>query len=450
MTEGAPSQPGWRSVLASSALGSGADAVLLDPELEERPELAAFAGPRMRGPVFRWLPYKEAFSPGLVDAILDHWGHLDGQLCDPFAGAGTTLLAGAARGLSGVGIEMLAYPRWAANTILRSKDADSDTLLTMSKRAAEAPVAEGPVSLPVPASSWALQADVLRQLITLREALPTRDSSIEADLAHLALLTLVEPVSQAVKDGTSLRHRERHRDGHTTRPGRKNQILSAAQVIAAFRAAVDRIIEDLPTRNTVPDIGNVVGGDARSLPLARTSVGAILTSPPYPNRYDYSAVYQLELAFGSFVSSNAALRVVRKGLLRSHLEAPDVNSSALDDPAVLTILRQVAAAADRAASPSPQRGRALRMLVGYFNDMTQVLTEAHRVLRPGAPAAFVIATQTYFGEPLPTDRMLASIAVRLGFDVESLWLLRRKGVAVQQRAHGGGGRESVLLLRRRA
>lgn len=92
------------------------------------------------------------------------------------------------------------------------------------------------------------------------------------------------------------------------------------------------------------------------------------------------------------------------------------------------------------------------MLVGYFDDMVHVFAELSRVLRPGAPAACVVATQTYFGCPVPTDVMLASIARRVGLMVDELWVLRHKRVAVQQRARGGvtssGGRECVLLVHR--
>ena len=35
--------------------------------------------------------------------------------------------------------------------------------------------------------------------------------------------------------------------------------------------------------------------DARSLPLRSDSVDAVLTSPPYPNRHDYSRVFHIEL-----------------------------------------------------------------------------------------------------------------------------------------------------------
>ena len=67
------------------------------------------------------------------------------------------------------------------------------------------------------------------------------------------------------------------------------------------------------------------------------------------------------------------------------------------------------------------------MLVGYFDDMCRVFAELARVLRPGAPAACVVATQTFFGCPVPTDVMLASIARRVGLVVEELWVLRHKG-----------------------
>ncbi|AQT79318.1 hypothetical protein B1R94_08620 [Mycolicibacterium litorale] len=97
-------------------------------------------------------------------------------------------------------------------------------------------------------------------------------------------------------------------------------------------------------------------------------------------------------------------------------------------------------------------GKTLRMLVGYFHDMGVFLGELQRVLRPGATAACVVATQTYFGVQVPTDVMLASLAYRAGFSVDRVWLLRSKRVAVQQRNRGkvesSGGREVVLFLRR--
>src|ERR1035437_5038780 len=343
-------------------------------------------------------------------------------------------------GIAGCGIKRLSRLRWC----VRSSTAGLESMaccLTPSL------VALPPCSSPS-SEVWTLSDEVSGALLSLREALPPRGTRVEADLAHLALMSVVESVSVSVKDGTSLRHGERERPGRTPRPGRKGQQFNRNQVVDAFLAATQVIVDDLPK---IPGgtAARVLMGDARQMPLRDGAVDVAVFSPPYPNRYDYSAVYQLELAAGGFVHVPEDLRRIRKSLLRSHLEAPPAEHPVLDDPAVLAVLRAVAAAAEEGPK---ERGRTLRMLVGYFDDMRQVLAELRRVLRPGAPAACVVATQTYFGHPVPTDVMLASMARRAGLLVEELWVLRHKRIAVQQRARGDlastGGRESVLLLRR--
>ncbi len=447
----------WRSLLSSplpsDALRIQNLASAFRGIERDRTDLGMLAGPRRRDePGYRWLPYKEAFSPGLVRAVLDRWYGVEGFLLDIFAGSATSLLVAAERGLDAVGIELLPYAQWAADTVVRAHTADRSIFRGAVEMAAEEgrshPVSGSP-RLPVPAASWAVSSEVSSVLFAIRDALPPRGSGVEADLAHLGLVSVVEGVSMAVKDGTALRHRGRERKGRTTRPGRKDLHFTAAEVVDAFLKAVGVIADDLAKMSAGTE-ARVLLGDARCLPLGNATVGSAIFSPPYPNRYDYSAIYQLELAAGGFVDVPEDLRRIRKSLLRSHLEAPPPASSiVLDDPAVLAVLRAVAAASE--GGPS-ERGRTLRMLVGYFDDMVHVFAELSRVLRPGAPAACVVATQTYFGCPVPTDVMLASIARRVGLMVDELWVLRHKRVAVQQRARGGvtssGGRECVLLVHR--
>ena len=202
--------------------------------------------------------------------------------------------------------------------------ADSACFRRMCGAAAEAVrlvLAGSPLGLPVPAASWAVSGEVGGALLALREALPPRGSGIEADLARLALVSVVESVSMSVKDGTSLRHRDRERMGRTTRPGRKGQQFKAGEVVDAFVDAAKVIGDDLPKMPGGIE-ARVLLGDARRLPLRDAIAGSAVFSPPYPNRYDYSAIYQLELAAGGFVRAPEDLRRIRKSLLRSHLEAP--------------------------------------------------------------------------------------------------------------------------------
>src|SRR4051812_6643132 len=102
----------WRQLLSDhSAQATGAMpnlAARFGHRMESWTQLGSMAGPRRRTEAgYRWLPYKEAFSPGLVRQILDNWPELDGPILDPFTGTGTTQLVASERGLSSVGIEML-------------------------------------------------------------------------------------------------------------------------------------------------------------------------------------------------------------------------------------------------------------------------------------------------------------------------------------------------------
>jgi hypothetical protein len=419
----------------------------------ERVDLGMLAGPRHRDePGFRWMTYKEAFSPRLVREILDGWSAIEGPLLDPFAGTGTSILVANERDLTAYGVELLAYPQWAAQTIISARSADDDRLRRIAADTVEKSRRRRSSAHPVlaaPAAGWALSSEVADTLLQLRSALPGRGTSTEADLAHLALVSIVEAVSASVKDGTSLRHRQRQREGRSTRPGRKGHQSSRADVLRAFMSAASSIADDIPKLPSNEAVGTIVRADARRLPYDEETFGCAIFSPPYPNRYDYSAIYQLELAVGGFVQSSDELKSVRRSLLRSHLEAPPPVAPELGNHLVVSVLAAVAKAA---LAWCGDTGRTLQMLIGYFDDMMQVLKEVARVLRPGAPAACVVSTQTYFGVAVPTDVMLGSLAEQAGMAVEGLWVLRHKRVAVQQRSRGGmsspGGREAVLLLRK--
>jgi hypothetical protein len=204
----------WRAMLSSPQPG---DALKIQQLAEgfrdaerDRSDLGVLAGPRRRDePGYRWLPYKEAFSPGLVRAVLDCWSGVGGLLLDPFAGSATSLLVAAERGLGSVGIDLLPYAQWGADTIVRAHTADSASFCQLVGEAVEVACCSAGRSptLPVPAASWAVSDEVRGALLALGEALPARGSSIEADLARLALVSVVESVSMYVKDGTSHRHR---------------------------------------------------------------------------------------------------------------------------------------------------------------------------------------------------------------------------------------------------
>ena len=186
------------------------------------------------------------------------------------------------------------------------------------------------------------------------------------------------------------------------------------------------------------------------LPQIKTaSFDAIITSPPYCNRYDYTRTYALELALLGV--SGEELIELRQTMLSCTVEnrAKDLLTSnppwsaALDAVAECEALQTILDYLDeeRASGKLNNAGIA-RMVRGYFMEMACVIQECARVLKPGAPLWMVNDNVRYAGASIPVDLILSFIAERVGFEVEKIAVLPGgKGNSSQQM--GVHGREAL-------
>lgn len=120
---------------------------------------------------------------------------------------------------------------------------------------------------------------------------------------HFALFCILESVSFTRKDGQYLRwdYRSGRRQGKKIFD--KGRILSFEQAISE---KIQEIITDLsparqsslfPVAKKQGEIFLYSGSSLEVLPrMTKESFDAIITSPPYCNRYDYTRTYALELA----------------------------------------------------------------------------------------------------------------------------------------------------------
>jgi site-specific DNA-methyltransferase (cytosine-N4-specific) len=372
----------------------------------------------------------------VVQLIREFGLQAEDTLFDPFAGSGTTLLAGKEFGIHGVGIDMLPTAVFVAKAKL-TEWVNIDALLQAALKLTSAPFREPTSSLPdVRIINLAFTKEAQKQLMFFKEEVEAYQQPIR-DFLMLGLLSILEDVSSTSKDGQFLRLVEK----------------DLPPVRDALRAALTRMIHDLseirlfglwPKTDAET---TMLHGDARELCLPSKCLGtvsAVITSPPYLNRYDYSRTYALELCLLS-VKSHQDMVNVRHSLLRSHVESKEHAGKAVDLPALTEVLREV-------RSKPLNNERLPVMIQGYFEDMNMVIRNISRYLKPGGRAALVVANAQFNGENVPTDLMLCELAEQHGLSTESVLVTRYKGNSSQQMAVYGRRpvRETILLWRNHA
>ncbi len=186
--------------------------------------------------------------------------------------------------------------------------------------------------------------------------------------------------------------------------------------------------------------GNVLEMDQL---LPKQKFDSIVFSPPYANRFDYFESMKVELWFGGFVDSYEALNRFRKASLRSHLGA-DLSRS--HEP--IESLEDLITLMDRDASS--WRMGVPDLLRGYFDDMRVTLKHCKKLLVAGGRCFIVVGNSAFAGVIIPTDVILANLALACGFKSANLLVTRHLTVAPQQRNQlaslESNMRESVVVL----
>jgi site-specific DNA-methyltransferase (cytosine-N4-specific) len=384
-------------------------------------------------PIYKWFKFKEGFSRQLVFNLAAKFGLQNGAIVyDPFVGCGTTLLACKEKGLTAIGTDMLPVADFISQAKITDWP-DRDALLRAVKKLFDIPFRTPILALPqIRIINLAFPAEVQEQIMFFKEQIDTFERPIR-DFLLLGLLSILESVSHTSKDGQFLRLVDK----------------PIPSVRDTLRAMLLSMISDLSTMlafsSKTKGKASVMLGDARELCLPESmhgNVDAVITSPPYLNRYDYSRSYVLELCLLN-VLSHQDLVAVRHSLLRSHIESREHKSKRINLPALDEILAQL-------HQKELNNERVPIMVQAYFEDMNLVIKNLAAYLKPGGRVALVVANAQFAGESIPTDLLLSELAAKHGLNTEEIWITRYKGNSSQQMALYGRRpvRESIVFWKK--
>ena len=389
-------------------------------------------------PVHRWFKYSAGFSAEWVQEVLRSRGSRN--VFDPFAGSGTTLLAADAVGIPSVGTE--AHPfvaRIAAAKV--GWDFDIATLRTAIDRLR---AYAGSIPPPPPREPDSLIAriytpEVCASLDRMRFAYESLHADWPAGIARLVWLAITGLLRECSHAGTA--------QWQYVLPNKTKSESRTRDPWNALELALLRMISDraYTRENAWSPLARIVRHDARQ-PFAFLEAqrfDAIVTSPPYPNNYDYADATRLEMSFWGEVAGWGDLQEkVRRHLMRScsqHAAAERLQlDTLLADPLLAPIRPELSVACSRLAAIRETKGGKKTyhtMAAAYFADLARVFRNLRAIASPGATVCFVIGDSAPYGIHLPAERWLGELALAAGFRAWRFEKLRDRNVKWDNRVH---------------
>lgn len=376
--------------------------------------------------VHRWFRLTPSFGPELVREM---FGRLDIRgnetILDPFAGSGTTLIEAQLMGRNAFGFEVNPLLHFVSEASL-DWSVDPDLLKAELKRLSTEFRRSESVELqdigihdlaipPIhnPTRWW--RPDVLVQLLFLRRSImATIDVSLRRHLLLALAGALVPDLTNVTLGRLQLHFVDRNTD--------------EIDVWGSYCNAVNQIVADLEDVRGSPNgqYGKSQCFLQDCLDLSQLHLGkkisAVITSPPYPNRYSYVWNTRPHLYMLGFITSARQASELDKqtiggtwGSATSELASGEISpANPAVDSVVSHVVKEIRAKDNLMAN----------YVMHYFNRLSQQVQELERIIMKNNRIAYVVGNSWIKGVYVETDVLLGEIVERMGLGYHVLEINR--------------------------
>ena len=392
-------------------------------------------------PFQRWRHFKEAFAPEIVYEAIRSSGIPVNTCLDPFGGSGTTALACQFLGVKPTTIEINPYLADLIEAKLTVYDgdrlvADLGAVLRNADHAEVDLQRQGlPATFVEPGLNgrWLFDQGVATRILSIVRAIEGVSTPSHRRLFRVLLGGVLVDLSNVIVNGKGRRYRRGW--------DRKRRV--AGDVDVAFADAVSSAIAEIVRfeKRTNSEY-NIIRGDSRKVIDSLFDHDIAIFSPPYPNSFDYTDVYNIELWMLGYLSSSVDNRLLRESTLASHVQ---IHRNYLPAPKNSQLLVEALALLD-GKRENLWNKHIPDMLGSYFAEMNGILLALQSKLRAGGTIWSVVGDSRYAGVAINVADILAELATSLGLVVERNERLREMRASAQQ---GGKAQlaESLLVLR---
>ena len=401
----------------------------------------------MKLPLHRWFRYSAGFSAEWAEEVVSNVSQGKKiKVLDPFCGSGTTLLAAAKCGSPSTGFETHPFVARIAS-IKMNTHIDPELLEKCSEavilEAGEIKTSKTKSSSPLITKCYDLET--LSSLEALRHAyMKLEQEGKLGDVGNHIWLAITCILRECSGVGTA--------QCQYVLPNKTKS--KVREPFDAFKSRIRMFLDDLIlARDILSETGVVLQTDARN-PECSDIFDLVVTSPPYPNNYDYADATRIEMTFWEEVASWGDLhQAVRQYLIRScsqhsaaeKLALTDILSNEANSP-IRTELTRVCNELDEVRHGKGGRKTYHTMIAAYFTDLAKVLLSLRRLVKPGGQLAFMIGDSAPYGVYAPCDKWISELAISAGFRTCTFEKTRDRNIKWKNRTHTVPLKEGILWI----
>ncbi|SDK69344.1 hypothetical protein SAMN05192566_2081 [Methylophilus rhizosphaerae] len=377
----------------------------------------------------RWFTFKEAFAPSFVIGAIERLGYWPTHIIDPFGGMGTTAITAQLLDINVTTIEINPFSAdlISAKATPIPLEALNQISTDFYERLAKTPenlnlLAHLPPTFVEGAQKdrWIFSENVAKRISQYLGVITDyKDPDIKRLLKVILGSTLI-PSSNVYINGKGRRYRRNWKENQPT-----TQVLDDL-----FKKQLEIVLEDNRIFQHRPNgIVSVHNDDSRVvLSGLNETTDLIVFSPPYPNSFDYTDIYNVELWVLGYLKNASDNSTLRKQTLRSHVQA----KRPFDQPKNTSEILNKTYSDLKTVRVDLWNKNIPEMVTAYFKDLEDILLHSYRLLKPKGKVIMVVGDSKYSNVLIDVAGILIEIARALGYKEVSKQEVRKMRTSAQQ------------------
>lgn len=345
-------------------------------------------------------------------------------LLDPFCGSGTSLVEGVLHKKTCYGLEIDPFSRLLTEvktTTFTGKElaelqTTADTIKGRLKNQ------DRPIFKPeIPNIEKWFSKKAIKQLGRLKHEIDeaTEENSKHRKFLYLVLASIIRRVSNA--------------EGQSPKPYVSTRFKKdEVDAIEAFFNNYEKFLERIKEFSSNKNLGKsyIIGEDARSISRAiKGKIRLAVTSPPYINAFDYVRSLKLENLWLGVTDYDKLLQLRPRHVGTENISITEKDVPKTEHDRLQTILKTIYKADKKRAW----------VVDKFFKDMKSNISEVYDVLKKGGCYTIVIGESKIRGVRVPTHQILADIAMKKGFVLDTIFSYEIKNRYLRFPREGRGG-----------